>query len=176
MPTSCRTEAAGRVRVHSVGVPPRTSLRGGTAAMRRREVHKEGAEDRRRSVGCLKTCAEQHKDDVVQGFFCVMDTCSSAVLDCYHDETCRGAAKCMPEAVGECAMPQLDAYLHQELFRNATKCVGLGLEYCGRAAVEMVRDQDIAEAVQCASQCTRTPGTLKALDMEPPPAETLVVV
>jgi hypothetical protein len=28
---------------------------------------------------------------------------------------------------------------------------------CGRGAIEMLRDQNIAEAVQCASQCTRTP-------------------
>jgi hypothetical protein len=86
-----------------------------------------------------------------------MDNCSQGLLDCYHDDSCRDAVKCMPETVGQCVIPQLDAYLHSELFKNSTKCLGLGLEMCGRGAIEMLRDQNIAAAVQCASQCTREP-------------------
>jgi hypothetical protein len=43
----------------------------------------------------------------------------------------------------------------------------LGLESCGRGAIEMLRDQNIAEAVQCASQCTRKPplSTIPTLQM-----------
>eukprot|EP00929_Paragymnodinium_shiwhaense_P081016 TRINITY_DN422_c1_g2_i2.p1 TRINITY_DN422_c1_g2~~TRINITY_DN422_c1_g2_i2.p1 ORF type:complete len:444 (+),score=120.73 TRINITY_DN422_c1_g2_i2:77-1408(+) len=128
------------------------------------------------SAGCLKKCAAEHKDDMVEGLFCVMDTCSSAILDCFHDDTCRGAAKCLPDTLGQCVMPHLDAYLHQEMFRNATKCIGVGLEYCGRGAVEMLRDQDIAEAIQCASQCTRTPGSFGALNIDTASPATMFVV
>jgi len=106
---------------------------------------------------CLRNCHDQHKDDFTQAAFCVLDSCSQGLLDCYNDMTCRDAVKCLPDTVGQCVMPQLDAYVHQELFKNSTKCLGLGLESCGRGAIEMLRDQNIAEAVQCASQCTRKP-------------------
>lgn len=106
---------------------------------------------------CLRNCHGQHKDDFTQAAFCVLDNCSQGLLDCYNDATCRDAVKCLPDTAGQCVIPQLDAYLHQELFKNSTKCVALGLESCGRGAIEMLRDQNIAEAVQCASQCTRKP-------------------
>jgi len=105
---------------------------------------------------CLRNCEQAHKDDFVQAAFCVLDKCSQGILDCYHDPVCKAGVQCLPNTVGQCIMPQLDAYVHQELFRNSTKCVGKGLEVCGRGAIEMLRDQNIAEAVQCASQCTRT--------------------
>jgi hypothetical protein len=105
---------------------------------------------------CLRSCYTQHKDDFTEAAFCVLDNCAQGLLDCSHDETCKNAVKCLPDTVGQCVMPQLDAYLHQELFNNSTKCLGRGLEMCGRGAIEMLRDQNIAEAVQCASQCTRT--------------------
>merc|ERR1712187_1211 len=102
-------------------------------------------------------------DDFVHASFCVLDTCSQQVLDCYHDNTCREAVKCLPDTVMECAMPSLDAYVHQELFQKSVKCLGRGLESCGRAAVEMLRNQDVADAVRCASQCTRTPSQIASL-------------
>merc|ERR1712137_832318 len=105
---------------------------------------------------CLRNCEQAHKDDFMQAAFCVLDKCSQGILDCYHDPVCKAGVQCLPNTVGQCMMPQLDAYLQQELFRNSTKCVGKGLEVCGRGAIEMLRDENIAEAVQCASQCTRT--------------------
>lgn len=109
------------------------------------------------TAACLHKCEGAHPGNFVDATFCVLDTCSQSVLDCYHDNTCREAVKCLPNTVGQCAMPTLDAYAHDQLFQNSMKCIGRGLESCGRGAVEMMRDQDIAEAVRCASQCTRTP-------------------
>lgn len=114
------------------------------------------------TAGCLRKCENDHKDDFVDASFCVLDSCSKQVLDCYHDSTCREAVKCLPNTVAECAMPTLDAYAHEDLFQNSVKCLGRGLESCGRAAVELLRNQDIAEAVRCAAQCTRTPQPTRA--------------
>jgi len=108
---------------------------------------------------CLRNCERDHKGNFVDAAFCVLDSCSQQVLDCYHDATCREAVKCLPGTIGQCAMPSLDAYVHDKLFQSSTKCIGRGLESCGRAAVEMLRNQDVADAVRCASQCTRTPTT-----------------
>jgi hypothetical protein len=71
--------------------------------------------------------------------------------------------KCLPDTVMQCAVPSLDAYLHEQLFQNSVKCAGRALESCGRAAVEMLRNQDVAEAVRCASQCTRTPAQIASV-------------
>merc|ERR1719326_2366894 len=106
---------------------------------------------------CLRGCQQAHPDNFVDASFCVLDTCGEGVLQCYHDSTCREAVKCLPNTMGQCAMPSLDAYAHQQLFQNSVKCLGRGLESCGRAAVEMLRNQDIAEAIRCTSRCTRTP-------------------
>jgi len=106
---------------------------------------------------CLHDCEQAHAGDFLAASFCVLDSCSQGILDCYRDSTCREAVKCLPSTAGQCAIPMLDAYAHQALFRNTTKCLGRGLESCGRAAVAMLQDPDIAEAVQCASQCTITP-------------------
>jgi len=109
------------------------------------------------AVSCIRDCEEQHRDDFVDATFCVLDTCSQAVLDCNQDDTCREAVKCVPKTVGQCALPQTQAYLQNELLNKATKCAGRGLELCGAAAVEMLRNDDIAAAVTCASQCTIPP-------------------
>lgn len=114
-------------------------------------------------AGCLRGCEQEHQGDFVGATFCVLDRCSEGLLDCYRDDTCRDALKCLPSTVGQCAVPQLEAYVQQELFRNSTKCLGRGLESCGRAAVEMLRDQDIAVAVRCAAQCTRPPPQSRAI-------------
>lgn len=106
---------------------------------------------------CLRKCENDHKGDFVEASFCVLDSCSQQVLDCYHDSTCREAVKCLPNTIAQCAMPTLDAYAHEELFQKSVKCLGHGLESCGRAAVELLRNQDIVDAVRCGAQCTRTP-------------------
>jgi hypothetical protein len=109
------------------------------------------------AVACIKSCESQHKDDFVLATFCVADQCGEGVLSCSKDEVCKSAVQCVPETVGECALPQLQAYHEQELFKNATNCLGRAGEFCGAAAVEMLRNQDVAEAVKCASMCTITP-------------------
>lgn len=108
---------------------------------------------------CLRTCEQQHQDDFVQATFCVLDTCSQGVLECYHDATCRSAVTCIPSTAAQCSMPTLEAYMSHPLLQKATKAVAAGLETCGRAAVEMLRDDNVAEAVRCAAQCTRTPNS-----------------
>jgi len=109
------------------------------------------------TVQCIQSCEQSHHENFVEATFCVMSKCGEAVLSCNKDETCRSAVMCMPDMVGECVMPQLEAYIDQELVSNATKCIGRGLEYCGAAAVEMLRNDDVAEAVKCNAQCTITP-------------------
>jgi len=115
------------------------------------------------TASCLSKCEKDHKGDFVEASFCVLDTCSQKVLDCWHDTTCREAVKCLPNTVAECAMPTLDAYAHDQLFQKSVKCLGRGLESCGRAAVELLRNQDIADAVRCSAQCTRTPQLQSAI-------------
>merc|ERR1712048_150492 len=82
------------------------------------------------TVQCIQSCEQSHHENFVEATFCV---------------------------VSKCVMPQLEAYIDQELVSNATKCIGRGLEYCGAAAVEMLRNDDVAEAVKCNAQCTITP-------------------
>merc|ERR1712100_698985 len=95
----------------------------------------------------------------VDATFCVLDQCSKGLLDCYHDDKCSSAVKCLPNMVGECAEVTLETYLQQGLFQKATKALAKGTELCGRAAVEMLRDPNVADAVRCAAQCTHEPKT-----------------
>merc|ERR1712217_452464 len=88
---------------------------------------------------CLRKCQSDHEGQVVDTTFCILDTCGQQVLDCYHDVTCREAVKCLPDTVGQCAMPSLDAYVHDEVYKNSIKCIGCGLACCGRPAVAMLR-------------------------------------
>merc|ERR1712232_703870 len=106
---------------------------------------------------CLRTCEVKYHEDFVGATFCVLESCGQAILDCNQDSTCREALHCLPKTMEQCALPQLQSYVQQELFKNTTKCVGRGLELCGAATVELVRNQDVAEAVRCASQCTIPP-------------------
>merc|ERR1712232_173375 len=108
-------------------------------------------------AACLRACEQKHQDDFVQAAFCALDTCSETLLDCYRDDECKSAVKCFPEAVADCALPTLENYTSQALLRKATKALAIGLEKCGRAAVEMLRDPNVADAVRCAAQCTRHP-------------------
>jgi len=110
------------------------------------------------NAACLRGCEAAHNGDVVSGGFCVLDRCAEDLLACKADAACWSALRCLPATVKGCAMPALDAYVHQPLFADSTKCLALGLESCGRGAVEMLRDQNVAKAVQCAAQCTRAPG------------------
>lgn len=109
------------------------------------------------TVSCIEECGHDHSDDFVDATFCVMDKCGEAVLDCNKDDVCREAVKCVPNTVGQCVLPQLESYIQQELFNNATKCMGRGLELCGAATVEMLRNDDVAAAVTCNAQCTIKP-------------------
>lgn len=109
------------------------------------------------SVKCLKGCKGTHSNDFMGATFCVLGKCGEQVLSCSRDVSCRSAVKCIPEMLGICAAPLLEAYTEQELVRNVTKLIGRGLEYCGVAAVEMLRNQDIADAVICNAQCTIPP-------------------
>merc|ERR1712113_507853 len=118
-----------------------------------------------RSVSCIRPCEKQHTDDFMQAAFCVLDTCSQDVLDCYHDEKCRNAAKCLPAAASQCSMATLESYVSQPLFRSAVKAVASGLKVCGRAAVEMLRDQNVADGIRCAAQCTRTPNATSSMTL-----------
>jgi len=93
-------------------------------------------------------------------------TNATDLLDCWRDPKCKAAVQCLPEIASDCSIDTLDAYLHQDLFKNSVKCLGRGLEICGRAAVGMVQDSNIASAVRCSAQCTRPPG------MPPRPSPT----
>lgn len=111
------------------------------------------------NVQCLEGCGQANKGEIVDGAFCVLDKCAKDLLDCRKDDACWGSVQCLPNAMKTCTMPMLDAYVHQELFSNSVKCLGRGLESCGRGAVEMLRNKDVANAVRCAAQCTRPPSS-----------------
>jgi len=113
-------------------------------------------------AACLRSCQQQFTDNFVDTAFCILDRCSTGLLECYHDDKCSSAVKCLPETAVECAMPTLEHYLQQELFQKASKALAHGAELCGRAAVEMLRDQNVADAVRCAAQCTRAPADSEA--------------
>jgi len=100
------------------------------------------ADERKRienGLSCVRGCEQDHRDDFVGLAFCMLDRCGQGLLDCWKDATCRGAVKCLPDTAASCAVQQLDTYVHNELFRNSTKCFGHSLESCGRGAVEMLR-------------------------------------
>jgi len=109
------------------------------------------------NVACLRGCEAAHAGDFVSQGFCVLDKCSKDLLRCQRDKTCWTAVQCLPQTAQQCAMPTLDAYVHQALFQDTVKCLGHGFQTCGRRAVAMVQDTNIAQAVQCAAQCTRQP-------------------
>eukprot|EP00927_Polykrikos_kofoidii_P020287 TRINITY_DN1958_c0_g1_i5.p1 TRINITY_DN1958_c0_g1~~TRINITY_DN1958_c0_g1_i5.p1 ORF type:complete len:437 (-),score=67.67 TRINITY_DN1958_c0_g1_i5:402-1712(-) len=112
------------------------------------------------SVGCLRTCEKQHPDDFVDAGLCIFDQCSQSLVDCAHDDKCATAVKCFPDMIGDCAIPTMENYLQEPLFRDAVKAFSKGAEMCGKAAVEMLRDEQVADAVRCAASCTRKPGIM----------------
>jgi len=109
------------------------------------------------NVACLRRCEAAHDGDFVSQGFCVLDKCSKDLLKCQRDKTCWNAVQCLPQTAQECIMPTLDAYVNQPLFQQSVKCLGHGFQSCGRRAVGMVQDMNVARAVQCAAQCTRQP-------------------
>lgn len=127
------------------------------------------------TTGCLRKCVKQHADDFVQAFFCFLDQCGADLLSCSKDSSCKSAVKCLPETVGECAKPSLDAYIHQDLFKNSVKCLGQGLETCGRGVVSLLQDQNIAHAAQCLAHCTRPAMYPMPTPAPPTPAPTIAV-
>jgi len=110
------------------------------------------------SVGCLRSCEKEHSDDFVDAGLCIFERCSHSLVDCAHDNKCANAVKCFPNMIGECATPTLENYLEEPLFRDAVKALSKGAEVCGKAAIEMLRDEQVADAVRCAGSCTRKPG------------------
>jgi len=110
-----------------------------------------------KNVACLRGCEAAHHDDFLAASFCVLDKCAKDLLACKEDKTCWTAVQCLPQTVEDCAMNSLDAYVHQPLFEESVKCLGQGFQSCGRRAVGMVQDLNIARAVQCAAHCTHKP-------------------
>lgn len=117
------------------------------------------------NVACLRSCQAAHPDDFISSAFCILDKCSKDLLACQNDKTCWSAVQCLPQTAETCAMPTLDAYVNQPLFEESVKCLGRGLQTCGRRAMGMVQDLNIAKAVQCASQCTRPSGPRKVAEL-----------
>jgi len=109
------------------------------------------------NVACLRGCESAHSDDFLAASFCVLDKCAKDLLACKKDKTCWTAVQCLPQTAKDCAMNTLDAYVHQPLFEESVKCLGHGFQSCGRRAVGMIQDLNIARAVQCAAQCTHKP-------------------
>mmetsp|Transcript_60129 Transcript_60129/g.115948 ORF Transcript_60129/g.115948 Transcript_60129/m.115948 type:complete len:346 (+) Transcript_60129:361-1398(+) len=116
------------------------------------------------NIACLRGCEALHRDDFLGASFCVLDTCAKGLLACKKDKMCWTAVQCLPQTAEDCAMNSLDAYVNQPLFEDSVKCLGQGFQSCGRRAVGMVQDLNIARAVQCAAQCThKPPETLQVL-------------
>eukprot|EP00927_Polykrikos_kofoidii_P031003 TRINITY_DN26666_c0_g1_i1.p1 TRINITY_DN26666_c0_g1~~TRINITY_DN26666_c0_g1_i1.p1 ORF type:complete len:439 (+),score=53.56 TRINITY_DN26666_c0_g1_i1:88-1404(+) len=110
------------------------------------------------NVACLRSCRKQHSDDFVDAGLCVLNECSQGLADCAHDEKCSSAVKCFPNMIGDCLVPEMETYQQEPLFRDAIRAFAKGAEFCGQAAIEMLRDEDVADALRCAASCTRKPG------------------
>ena len=109
------------------------------------------------SVNCIKTCESKHKNDFVLATFCVADECGKqfwiAARILYASQLCSACltlletAHCLnwkPTMSRSCSrMPQIILVVR--------------VSFVVHAAVEMLRNSDIAEAVTCAAQCTIPP-------------------
>jgi len=109
------------------------------------------------NVACLRRCEHANRNDFLSASFCVLDKCAKDLLACKEDKTCWSAVQCLPQIAEDCAVNSLDAYVHQPLFQESVKCLGQTFQSCGRRAVGMVQDLNVARAVQCAAQCTHKP-------------------
>jgi len=105
------------------------------------------------SATCLLSCEAAHRGNPAAQAFCALDRCSGTVVTCKADTKCWSAVQCLRTMSDECAMPSLEAYREQPLFEASLKCLGYSSQACGRQALSLVRDPNMARAMQCTQQC-----------------------
>mmetsp|Transcript_85206 Transcript_85206/g.268670 ORF Transcript_85206/g.268670 Transcript_85206/m.268670 type:complete len:526 (+) Transcript_85206:71-1648(+) len=101
---------------------------------------------------CVSGCYTVRKNPFSRAF-CIAATCGRKALECGIDSVCRGIFTELPEAVVKCGYPSL----RNPEFMQAAKCIAQMGETCGRAGIELVRDQTLADIVTCNAKCTRPP-------------------
>jgi len=99
---------------------------------------------------CVDECA--HEPDGLKKALCV-SKCGLKATKCRDDSACRGAFGTLPRVALKCGIESLNA----PIFREMSSCYGSMLADCGRAAIELVRDTELADLVTCNHQCTRPP-------------------
>merc|ERR1719265_1868022 len=50
-----------------------------------------------KTAACTRSCGQNKSNDFVDGIFCLLDQCSQDLLECWKDDECKAAVKCMPE-------------------------------------------------------------------------------
>lgn len=104
----------------------------------------------RELVTCMSECNANHKSRLAKAF-CVAGKCGVKAMKCAGDSTCRGVFTDLPAAVLKCA----PSSLKDPKFTKAARCAAQMADTCGRAGIELVRDQNLAKIVTCNAQCTR---------------------
>lgn len=79
--------------------------------------------------------------------------CGAKSAKCMLDENCRGAFDEMPFTVAKCGIHDIG----NTKFLDALKCAGEMSADCGRAGIELLRDEKLANLLACNHQCTREP-------------------
>jgi len=103
-------------------------------------------------VICVSDCYSKRKNPLAAAF-CLAGTCGPKASKCLGDSTCRAVFTDLPKAVWKCA----GTSLRDAKFTKAARCAAQMADTCGRAGIELLRDQNLAKIVTCNAQCTRPP-------------------
>jgi len=109
------------------------------------------------SAKCLLSCKTSHQGNAAAQAFCVLDRCSGSLVACKADTQCWSAVQCLRAMTDVCAIPALEAYREQPLFEASLKCLGYSAQACGRQALSLLQDPNMARAMQCTMQCMQPP-------------------
>lgn len=103
---------------------------------------------------CVKGCGQEFEHLPLR-VMCVLGKCGAKSTKCLADPTCRHVFTDLPWTLGKCGKGTIS----NSKFLKAAQCAGHIAGVCGTTAVELLRDQKIAELIDCNAQCTRAPGT-----------------
>merc|ERR1711907_428097 len=101
-------------------------------------------------VQCVQSCDQGSK---LADAFCVATSCGPKALKCLTDATCKKALLDIPAVVSKCGPTSTS----NAMFMKGVQCVGKVLDRCGRTGLDLVRDTELADLVECQAQCTRAP-------------------
>jgi hypothetical protein len=101
-------------------------------------------------VQCVESCDKGNK---IADAVCVATHCGGKALRCLDDTTCRKTLLDIPRVASQCLRPSMN----DPMFMKGVHCAGSVLNQCGKAGLELARDNELADLVSCQAQCTRDP-------------------